>query len=100
VVGVEMDRAVVLGLAGPGVVLAGPVPALHAARRQIAENAMPAARADVLGYGRVDRPREIPVRNDFAAELDIQRAGHQPVVKRRGMEPGNEDRAVELAVEM
>ena len=51
VVVVEVDGAVLLGPPCPVVLLAGPVPALHGAGRQVDQQAVAAGRADVDGAG-------------------------------------------------
>jgi hypothetical protein len=77
----EVDRAIMLWLTRPGVLLAGPVPALHASRRQIAEHAIAAIGADVHGDRRIDSLREVPMRNEVLAELHVMRPRQEPIMK-------------------
>src|SRR5262249_50983721 len=95
VVAVEMDGAVMGGLTLPVMLLAGPVPALHAAGRQMEEPAVMAGGADIDGPGAADILREIPAGDDRA-----RLAPDKSLMTRRGCDAREQHRPVDLAVEM
>src|SRR5438093_3082470 len=60
IIAVEMDGAIVFGLPRPAMLLAGPVPALHAAGRQMHDPAVMLRGPGIDGSRRADVPGDIP----------------------------------------
>ena len=94
-----MDRAVVLGLAPPALLLAGPVPALHGAGRQ----GWPLRRAD--RRGRCRSPASVGISREKSKASDeaaLDRRRHRPqedaVQLARGQSAREDGGAVDLAV--
>src|SRR6266545_6643921 len=71
IIAVEMDGTIMFGLPRPAMLLTGPVPALHAAGRQMRDPAVMLRGAGIDGSRRADVPGEIPSGNDVFQERGI-----------------------------
>ncbi len=78
--------------------LAGPVPAFHAARRQIDQCAVKPAGADVVGGDGLDCSRKVPAGDERVERRTV--AASQRVVDADFMHAGQEAGAIDLPVEM
>src|SRR5436309_537108 len=100
IIAVEMDGAIVFGLPRPAMLLAGPVPALHAAGRQMHDPAVMLRGAGIDGSRRADVPGEIPSGNDVFQERGIDDGTPIAILPVSGMDAREKQGTVDLAVEM